>query len=218
MVHGDPHVTLRIARLMSPVTVLGPGRRAVLWVQGCGLGCPGCASTDTWDPDGGAEVAVVEVADRIEELIERDGLDGLTLTGGEPPDQPEPLRRLVDLLRTTHPDLDVLLFTGRTHGAARHRARPLLERVDCVVAGPYRRELRAVDGLVASANQTVHFASDGARERYRAWLASTTASLQVCVSEGEIQLVGLPRAGDLERFEAGLAAAGVRLEGVTWRP
>ncbi|NCD18389.1 MAG: radical SAM protein [Actinobacteria bacterium] len=219
MVHGEPRLTLRVARVMSPVTVLGPGRRVVLWVQGCGIGCPGCASVDTWDPDGGTRLDVVALVGQIGDLIGRDGLDGLTITGGEPTDQGEPLHELVTLLRARRPDLDVLVFTGRTHRVAARRAPRLLEATDCVVAGPYRRDLPPNGPLVASANQTVHLRSGAARERYAALLEDSLApGLQVCVEDGEILLVGLPRAGDLDRFEAGLAAAGVRLEGVTWRP
>lgn len=55
---ADVALTVRVARIMAPITVLGPGSRVGLWVQGCALACPGCASRDTWDPGGGHAVDV----------------------------------------------------------------------------------------------------------------------------------------------------------------
>lgn len=30
---------------------LGPGRRSVVWVQGCHIGCPGCIVPESWGFD-----------------------------------------------------------------------------------------------------------------------------------------------------------------------
>ena len=87
-------MNVRVARLLAPVTVLGPGRRLGLWVQGCGLACPGCASRDTWDPAEGLEIPVAELADRITRTVVAEDLTGLTITGGEPTDQGRALASL----------------------------------------------------------------------------------------------------------------------------
>ena len=34
-----------------PVTVLGPGKRIVVWTQGCSIRCKGCMSIHTWTFD-----------------------------------------------------------------------------------------------------------------------------------------------------------------------
>ena len=39
-----------VSRLHFPVTTLGPGRRAAIWLQGCSIHCRGCVSRDTWAP------------------------------------------------------------------------------------------------------------------------------------------------------------------------
>ncbi|MGE3780657.1 MAG: 4Fe-4S cluster-binding domain-containing protein [Pirellulaceae bacterium] len=41
---------LRVHALMECSTVNGPGVRAVIWVQGCSLGCPGCWNAQTHAP------------------------------------------------------------------------------------------------------------------------------------------------------------------------
>ena len=40
---GDPTV-LNLADFCPQTEALGPGKRAVIWVQGCALRCPGCVS------------------------------------------------------------------------------------------------------------------------------------------------------------------------------
>ena len=208
---------VRVARLLAPVTVLGPGARLGLWVQGCGLACPGCSAQDTWDPTGGVPVPVPQLVDRIVDAIVADSLDGLTITGGEPTDQGAPLASVVSGVRERIGSLDVLVFTGRTLGAARATAPALIKAATCVVAGPYRRE-EPLPGhrLRATANQEMWIESD-ASERYASWLADADApGLQVFAEGGGLYLVGLPRPGDLDRFDALMAQAGVTLKGVSW--
>ena len=84
---------LRISRLHYPVTVLGPGRRIGIWVQGCSIGCPGCLSQDTWSPDAAEPVSVARVIETCRR-VSKDELDGVTISGGEPFDQPDGLRCL----------------------------------------------------------------------------------------------------------------------------
>lgn len=206
--------TLRVARMLSPVTSLGPGRRLGLWVQGCDLGCRGCASRDTWDRAGGTLVAVDELARQIAAVVAHDDLTGLTLTGGEPIDQAADLASVVDRVRETADDLDVLVFTGYAPSAARRRGRALWECADTVVAGPYRQDLPSEDPIRASANQVLVQRTELGRRRFAE--EPPQRHLQVCVDQGDIQLVGLPRPGDLERWRRDLASSGVRLKEVSW--
>ncbi|MEV6414977.1 4Fe-4S single cluster domain-containing protein [Kribbella sp. NPDC051718] len=219
MAHREAGLTLRLARILAPVTVLGPGRRVAVWVQGCAIACPGCASVDTWDPAGGEAVPVDEVCKLLADQIGELSLDGLTITGGEPTSQPEALAELVTSLRARlgPRPLDVLLFTGRTHPAATRVAPALLALADCVVAGPYRRELPGEGRLVASGNQTVSYGSAAARRRYEDWNAADGARLQVTAEQGDLLLVGLPEPGDLSEFESRLRERGVGLGEVSWR-
>src|ERR1043165_1857353 len=53
--------TLQLNKAHWPVTVLGPGRRIGLWVQGCTIGCRGCVSQDTWPSDAKKTVAVQDL-------------------------------------------------------------------------------------------------------------------------------------------------------------
>jgi anaerobic ribonucleoside-triphosphate reductase activating protein len=46
-----------------PVTVLGPGRRIGLWLQGCSIRCAGCVSRDTWEAGAGHAMPIERLLD-----------------------------------------------------------------------------------------------------------------------------------------------------------
>jgi len=54
-------VLLELNKAHWPVTVLGPGRRIGLWVQGCTIHCKGCVSQDTWPRDPAKAIAVTDL-------------------------------------------------------------------------------------------------------------------------------------------------------------
>ncbi|MDR1428109.1 MAG: radical SAM protein [Bifidobacteriaceae bacterium] len=211
---------LQVNRIAHPVTVLGPGRRLGLWTQGCQIHCPGCASIDTWDPFGGAAADTAELAGRLAVIVAEDCLTGLTITGGEPTEQAEALADLVDRLRDSldpsAPALDILMFTGRTAGAAARVASALWAAVDVAVCGPYRPDRPSAEPLLASANQKLAVLTPLGQARLDAASASAARSLQTHVDDGEITLIGLPNPGDLPQLEAALAARGVMMQGRSW--
>jgi anaerobic ribonucleoside-triphosphate reductase activating protein len=225
MTHAGGHRsggTLTVARALSPLTVVGPGRRAGLWVQGCTLACPGCASTETWDPNAGLQLTIeAAVGMLVDRFADDPSLTGLSLTGGEPIQQGGPLASTVRSLRaalsSAGRDLDVLLFTGYRLDTARRRAPSLLAEVDAVVAGRYRADLGFGGPLLGSANQRLHLLTDRARGLYTDETLSGSA-VQVAANAGELVVVGIPRPGDLDRLRDRLTGAGITFSGVSWKP
>jgi anaerobic ribonucleoside-triphosphate reductase activating protein len=146
---------LRLHGFLPGSRANGPGARAVIWVQGCSLGCPGCFNPETHSPAGGCDVTVAELFDRICALGNR--VEGISLSGGEPLQQMEAvLALLVRVRRET--GLTALLFTGFTWAevARLPRHEELLAHLDVVLAGRYDRARRVARGLRGSANKTLH--------------------------------------------------------------
>ena len=56
-------------RLSGPIEhdsiVNGYGLRAVIWTQGCFIGCEGCQNQETWDPEGGVLVSVEDIKEEL---------------------------------------------------------------------------------------------------------------------------------------------------------
>ena len=86
--------SVRVARFIARTGVEGPGTRSALWVQGCTLRCPGCFNPHLWGVRGGRMTAPEQIAADIPLDVE-----GLTLLGGEPFEQPGALAELARLVR-----------------------------------------------------------------------------------------------------------------------
>lgn len=198
-----------------PVQVLGPGRRVVVWVRGCHLGCPGCMSRDLAEDPSSPRIPVDQLTRSLEPWAR--AADGLTITGGEPFEQAGALAALVRALRAAGLR-DVMVYTGYTldqlaglgPGAA-----DLLEASDALIDGRYREDLPTRKLWRGSDNQVLHCLSEGSRARYGPYVDATYPGrrpLQLAADgRGRLFVVGIPERDDLERFEAGCRRRGIRL-------
>ena len=158
--------TLRVFRKQGRCSVLGPGVRAVIWVQGCAFRCPGCLVPESWNPKGGFEVPVAELVDWV---LQQSEIEGLTLSGGEPFNQAAGLSELLEQLERRAPELSVMSYTGYTHRwLNRHGSKEqirLLEKLDILVDGRYQKDLHADLLWRGSRNQRIHVLTDRYRGR-----------------------------------------------------
>lgn len=177
---------LKFHQFLPVSTANGPGKRAVVWVQGCTLGCPGCFNPQT-HPNQGDEIEVDDLFEQIHSL--EDQIVGVTISGGEPLQQ----RRAVQaLLERIHGEtrLSVLVFSGYRWEEIQKMPRidDLLKCVDVLLAGRYDDSQRVATGLLGSANKTIHFLS----KRYTQADLDTIPEAEVVVTEsGEILLSGI---------------------------
>lgn len=137
--------SLRLAGIVPESVTDGPGLRMTVFVQGCPHHCPGCHNPQTHDPEQGSFTDIELI---IEQYRANPLLDGITLSGGEPFGQPEPLALLAravhglggDIITYTGYRLEALL--GESHSPA---VRDLLAESDFLVDGPYIEELRTLE-------------------------------------------------------------------------
>jgi anaerobic ribonucleoside-triphosphate reductase activating protein len=209
---------IRLARMHRPVTSLGPGRRVGLWVQGCALGCHGCMSQDTWDPSLGTDLAVSELTDVLAAAYAEDPLlSGLTISGGEPLEQPGAVREILRWLRSDLPEVDSLLYSGWTLDRIRRIAGWSLEAVDALIPEPFVAHRAPGRRWRGSANQPLLLLSDLGRHRHAEASGCVGSDLQVRVVDGTLTVIGVPRPGDLDRMVALARARGLHVGGVSWR-
>jgi len=167
----------------------GPGKRAVLFTQGCGLKCPGCNNQHLWKREEGKPLYTRQIT----ELCADSDIDGITLHGGEPTEQAEELLPAVKEIKDM--GKNVILFTGRkVEQLATPAQRELADISDIVKYGPY---IEAEQDLYlhfrGSKNQKVCINPKGALKNYEIQDGTNTVLLTVN-EDGSITVNGMPDA------------------------
>ncbi len=215
---------IQVNKAHYPVTVLGPGRRIGIWLQGCSVRCKGCVSMDTWEPDPHRAMPVQQLIAWCRRTAGNE-LDGITLSGGEPFDQPGALRALLtglhDWRKQGGLDFDLLCYSGYPMKTLEQRHKPLLALLDAVIPEPYADGLPLGKIWRGSANQSLLPLSERGRLRYAPFLEQCPEEqgkrMQVAVEGGRIWMIGIPERGDMEQVEALCRQRGLSLGQVSWR-
>jgi anaerobic ribonucleoside-triphosphate reductase activating protein len=188
---------LRVAAIVDDTEAEGPGHRWALWVQGCPIRCAGCCNPEMFDETRGSPHAIDDLVARIPQ-----GVEGITLLGGEPFAQAAAAASLAEAARAR--GLTVMVFSGYTLDELRARpdAQRLLAATDLLVDGQYDRTRPeppppAGRRWIGSANQTMHFltpayAADDPRMR-----AANT--IEIRISRDQLSINGWPSAQQLVR-------------------
>lgn len=149
---------MQINSVFTAIDTHGSGKRMVVVMQGCSRRCPGCNAPEAQlDPGRTVETSVHILAWQMQ----FNTFDGLTVTGGEPFEQPGELSRLLKAAKSA--GLSTLLYTGYTwdelhtafNGIARDLLRNVLAYVDILIDGPWMETSAQNNPLVPSTNQRV---------------------------------------------------------------
>jgi len=182
--------TLRIGKFLISTGVNGPGKRFVIWFQGCLLRCKGCFNPELWDEKGGILMSIDDV---MECISCAKGIDGVTFTGGEPLMQVEPLLELTK--RIKEKGLTILCYTGYTYEEIMSGRVPgvkeLLKWFDILIDGPYKEEEKAPLLWRGSKNQKVYFLTERYKYLEPLVLREGLREVELRISTGEITMTGI---------------------------
>ena len=59
---------MKVARIIFPIKVLGPGNRVGIWLAGCPHRCKGCSNPELWDSSVVRDISPVSVIESIKKL------------------------------------------------------------------------------------------------------------------------------------------------------
>lgn len=184
---------LNIAATCPGTRSLGPGLRAVVWVQGCCFHCPGCIAPE-WIPLKPARIISPDLLS--DELLENPDVSGLTFSGGEPMLQAVGLARLARLARQKR-EISIICFTGFQRQVL-EKSPPvpgvydLLDQIDVLIDGPYISRLNDNRGLRGSQNQKVHFITDRLSSTN---FENSPRKADILIQNGQAMMVGVPPKG-----------------------
>ena len=188
--HASADRLLNVAATCPSTCSLGPGTRAVVWVQGCVFHCPGCIAPD-WIPMRPARLISPETL--VEELLADPEVSGLTFSGGEPMLQAVGLAQVARLARARR-NINVICFSGFIRAQLENippgpGVADLLEQVDVLIDGPYIARLNNNLGLRGSQNQKIHFLTD---RLVGVDLENQFRKAEVILTDGQAMMVGVP--------------------------
>ena len=168
----------------------GPGKRLLLFTQGCSLHCKGCTNQHLWEFGKGKDVTTEEILNQCTDL------EGLTLHGGEPLDQANVLVELIKKLKQQ--GKTVILFTGYIFKELNKVQKQAWLSSDIVISGRYEEEKRNIYlQFRGSTNQKV-FTHKGKYKNYKIKDGQTVAILSFN-EHGEMQSRGF-RTEELEQL------------------
>ena len=177
----SPYLSVMAQHRQSRVN--GPGKRHVIWTQGCGKACRGCFNPESWPTlSGSGDTRTWNPASLAAEIL-RFQPEGLTISGGDPLEQPLALLRFLESLHSYLGPAElapsvlpkgIILFTGFTIGECQAIRGPMgaairecLTYIDCVIDGRFIESEKHESGLSGSSNQQFHFNRFAGRGRAR---------------------------------------------------
>lgn len=199
---------LYLSRIHFPVTTLGPGNRIGIWFQGCSIQCQGCVSVDTWGTGKGG-VLINEIMAAIEPWL--NDAEGITISGGEPFDQPEALGSLLALLRSKT-TVDILVYSGHPFEKIASVVEKNKGLIDAIISDPYEDNTSNTLVLRGSDNQRLHCLTTLGEMRFRQFERTITPTDKMFdimfEEEGAVWLAGIPGRDDMKRLKTILANDG----------
>ena len=146
---------IRLYGVVNDSIVDGPGLRYTIFTQGCPHHCQGCHNPESWDENGGY---LEDIDHIIADIMKNPLLDGITLSGGEPFLQCQPLIALLNQIKKqTH--LHIMIYSGYTYEEIFTLGKEAIELLclcDTLVDGRFVLSLRSLELIYkGSSNQRI---------------------------------------------------------------
>tara|TARA_X000001036_G_C20344014_1_gene669688 strand:+ start:72 stop:689 length:618 start_codon:yes stop_codon:yes gene_type:complete len=192
---------LNIATSMARSRANGPGVRAVIWVQGCTIGCPGCYNNFTHPHTSKKLSSPKKVAEWINSI---DEIEGVTFSGGEPFEQALAVSSIIERMNSERQNpLSVFIFTGFDFETLRESkdeaVQRLLSMTDMLSSGPYVSSLREEQLLWrGSSNQKLIYLTDTySSSEEESWIRNSPIEELVMSDNGIMRTGFRAKKGDL---------------------
>ncbi|MBK5074686.1 radical SAM protein [Budviciaceae bacterium CWB-B4] len=208
-------MAIGLSRLYFPVTTLGPGKRIGIWFQGCSIRCAGCLSPETWRFTR-EKIATEALIEQIRPWYSQ--ADGITISGGEPFDQPEALTALLHAIRQDFQG-DILVFSGYSYTAISAYLDTMNGLIDALVSGPFEQDSPQTIKLRGSDNQVLHLLTEAGKVNFGDFdqpLNDKEKVLDMTIDgRGIVNLIGIPRRDDMARLQVILQQQGHHFAPIT---
>ena len=179
-----------------PVYTLGVGERIGIWFQGCSIRCKGCMSKYTWDFNEKYKMNIEELINKILKYpVKR-----LTISGGEPFDQPEALKYILKTLKLKGFE-DILVYSGYEFEEIQDKYRDVIKYVDVLIAGRFKEGLESPYIWKGSDNQKMYIFNKKLEKIYNEYKKKKkNKELQIVEKNNDIYILGIPYQKDIKEI------------------
>ncbi len=184
-------IKVYLADLIEKTDLEGPGNRIALWFSGCSIRCSGCCNPHLFNQTEDQQISIQDLLEKIDEILSRySDIEGISVLGGEPLDQPEALSELFEFIKSR--GLSNMLFSGYTLAQIKRSENSgILDLVDVLVDGPYVDSLREEKRRwVGSSNQKIYFLSERYNDSMPCFSKSNEIEFQW--KNGQLSIYGFP--------------------------
>jgi anaerobic ribonucleoside-triphosphate reductase activating protein len=188
---------LNVGRILESSISNGPGKRSVIWLQGCSILCRDC-----WNPAFLSHSVnnMMNIEEIFQKITNSSSIEGVSILGGEPFDQAEGLWELIQLIRKTN--LSIMLWSGYTINYLKKQislGERILKNIDILVDGPYIASRKKNLKWRGSENQHVYFLTN----RYKHLeneINKESREFEILFRNGSVMLTGDPSEAIIQVF------------------
>ncbi|MDR2763286.1 MAG: radical SAM protein [Planctomycetaceae bacterium] len=203
---------LRVIRKKAFCRALGPGCRSVIWFYGCSRSCLGCIA-DSMNKSNKYES--YEPYQLAEWVINNQGIEGITLSGGEPFEQPKKsLEQFLKSIRKNS-NLSILCYTGNRYEKLIDdiENQKILKYIDVLIDGEYQINNDNGQRWRGSENQRFHFLTSRYAAEKDKWLIARERQIEIELDlNGSILLSGIPSKDFIENLTTQLDAKNISID------
>lgn len=189
--------------------MLGPGNRVGIWFDGCSHACKGCSNPELWEFQVQYSTSIKTVIKLIDTIQESQVIDGFTITGGDPFEQPEDLQQLLTYARTV--STDILVYTGYDYSYLQKNHSNILELITVLIDGRYIEEKNDNSFLIGSSNQNIIILDESYKNKYEQYLAAGINEIQNFTARNGVISVGIHRVGYEEELDTKITKMGLMI-------
>ncbi|HBC73270.1 MAG TPA: radical SAM protein [Candidatus Wallbacteria bacterium] len=194
--------------IYHPVLALGPGERTGLWTRGCTIRCPGCSADHAWEF---LEEYKMKTEEAVGEILKyaKAGCRALTISGGEPFDQPEALNALLEAVRRGGVN-DIFIYSGYPYETLKKKYGGILDKTDVLIDSPFQAGTPSKELWRGSGNQNMIILTGNKilKEKYEAFAADNSGGrkLQVITHKDKVYIIGIGDQDDVAAIRSGFGS------------
>ena len=179
-----------------PVYTLGVGERIGVWFQGCSIKCKGCMSKYTWEFKEDYKVDIDNVLNEVLSYPSK----RITISGGEPFDQPVALEYILKKLKSEGFE-DILVYTGYEFEEIKEKYKDIIKYIDVLISGRFIEGLESQYIWKGSENQKMYIFNKKLEKIYNEYRKmKKNKELQIVEKNDDIYILGIPYQKDIKEI------------------